>query len=434
MKKLIAFFLILATLLSLASCGTQPVETATLEETKTAGKNEEKKTEEKEEKEEVVYVTVENPLSEDDIAAIPVANSSMTTDQLRQICLDFLALQVSFPWTPKETYAYHVERQGYDVQYKEGQLYAGIPYVNVASGNVYRYLDVIDSETGILDPTQFNLDNNYFGTACSGSACWAIGRVVNSANYSWTATMNKKHGFIPVGSYTYDDEINRYGEDGFPNCSDITKSNGKAVMFEAYAQMLPADIIVNNGHVRLNASVPNVVRNEDGTINGAKSTSTWSDQGMYRNQNYQMRKQSDGTEYSIQGGVNVTITFDELYSGGYLPHTFKEFLGTDPVEDAQVSLDVDLGDTLSAAQITTSTLTANYAISDVYFNIYDSEGNFKIKNAFRAANHFTYKVEMAKAFPSGFVNIFGDGTYTLEICVQLSNGAKPVLAKGILTK
>ncbi|MBR3837523.1 MAG: hypothetical protein IKJ74_05175 [Clostridia bacterium] len=432
MKRIISLFLILATIFSLAACGAQPTETATLEETESAVKTEEKKT--KEEKEEIKYVTVENPLSEDDIAAVPIANSSMTTDQLRQICLDFLALQVSFPWVPKETYAYHVERQGYDVEYKEGQLYAGIPYVNVASGNVYRYLDVIDPETGILDPTQFNLDNNYFGTACSGSACWALGRVVNSANYSWTATMNQKHDFILVGPYTYDPEINRYGEDGFPNCSDIAKQNGKQVMFESYAKMLPADCIVNNGHVRLNASVPNVVRKEDGTIDGAKSTTTWSDQGMYRNQNYQMRKQADGTEYSIQGGVNVSITFDELYAGGYLPHTFAEFLGTDPVEDAQVSLGVDLGDTLSAAQITTTTLTANYAISDVYFKIYDAQGNQKIKNAYRTANHFTYQVDMAKAFPGAFANTFGDGTYTLEISVQLSNGAKPVVAKGILTK
>ena len=317
MKRFFAFVLVLCMLLPLASCGgaQEPQSSdAAVETTEKPKKTEEKKKDD----EPVVLPKVENPLSRDDVEAIPIANSSMTTDELRQICLDFIELSVSFPWTIKEDLPYHVVRQEYDVAYNAGGLYAGIPYVNVASGNVYRWLDVVDPETGVWNATQFDVNNLLWGTACSGTACWAFSRVVNSAKMGWTANLNQYNGFIPVGPYTYEGNFNRYGEDGNPDCSDIAKANGEQTMFESYAKLLPADCLVNNGHVRLNAAVPTVVRKEDGTIDGNKSTTLWSDQGMYRNQYYQMRKQSDGTEYSIQGGVEVQITFAELYKSGYL--------------------------------------------------------------------------------------------------------------------
>ncbi|MBR2616586.1 MAG: hypothetical protein IKC69_07915, partial [Clostridia bacterium] len=307
MKALIrslALILVAATIFSLSACGGKEPATETVapvETAKPALSPEETKSEEKN-TEPVVYKKVEKPLSQADFDAIPIAKSSMSTDELRKICLQYVALSVAFPWVPDVTYSYTVERQVYDVTYQEGELYAGIPYVNVASGNAYRWLEFYDSETGVFKLSKtFAKDNGLWGTACSGTACWGWGRVVNSAKYSWTAAMTQKNGFIPVGSFQYSPEINRYGEDGFPDCKDIAKENGAEIMYESYAKMLPADCLVNNGHVRMNAAVPTVVRDENGKIDPKKSYTLWSDQGMYRNLDYQIRTQSDGTTYSIQG-------------------------------------------------------------------------------------------------------------------------------------
>ena len=129
MKRIFSLILALIMLFSIVSCG----ETAKEPETdgaavETTEKTEKpKKTEEKEEKEPVVLPKVENPLSRDDLDAIPIANSSMTTDELRQICLDYIELSVSFPWTIEKDLPYHVINHDYEVEYKAGGLYAGIP-------------------------------------------------------------------------------------------------------------------------------------------------------------------------------------------------------------------------------------------------------------------------------------------------------------------
>ena len=432
MKRLFALLLIFALLVPFTACGETPAETvAETAETAAPAKTAEKPVETK--AAETKPVTVENPLTRAQIDAIPVASNEMSSDQLRQICLDFLALQVSFPWTPSRDYNYHVERQDYDVAYKKGQLFAGIPYVNVASGSVYRYAELMNPQTGEFDPLQFDLDNILWGTACSGTACWSLQRVVNSAKCSWTAELNVANGFLRVGPYTYDDDTVRYGEDGKLDCKPIAQKNGAQTMYESYALLNPADVLVNNGHVRLCGVKPTVVRNEDGTIDGARSMTSYYEQGMYRNLPYQMRTQSDGTVYSIQGGVDVPITFEELFNNGYLPHTCKEFLGLDPVEKSAVDLGIS-GDTVSLAALSLSTLTSNYTISDVFFVATDADGKMVTRSIYRSRNHFTRSFAMNKIFQDGPFLQYADGNHILEISVQLSTGEKPVIFRGTFTK
>ncbi len=431
MKRILAFVLCLCTLLSLVACDADEAnKTQTLDSTQT---KEEKKTEEKiEETKEVVFSTIEKPMVPEDITKIPIANSSMTTDELRQICLDFLALQVSFPWMCTKTYSYTVPSQKYPVTYEAGTIYAGVPYVNKSSGNVYRWMEYYNSETGVVDLiNNFAMNNELFGTACSGTACWAWGRVINSAKYSWTSSMNIKHGFIPVGDYKYDPATDVYGKDGFLDCKPITRENGEQVMYESYAKMLPADCLVSNGHVRLCASKPVVVRDEaTGKIDGNKSYTTYSDQGMYRDQTHQIRTQSDGTQYSIQGSVNAKITFAELYNAGCLPHTFAEFLGTDPVEDASVTLGLN-SNSATLADISASTMVSNYAISDVFCVVKDENGKQIYRYVKRSDYHYRYTWEMS-FLPVDAFKKYADGNHTIEITVQVSNGAKPVAYSGAL--
>ncbi|MBR2615582.1 MAG: hypothetical protein IKC69_02770, partial [Clostridia bacterium] len=128
----------------------------------------------------------------------------------------------------------------------------------------------------------------------------------------------------------------------------------------------------------------------------------------------------------------VKMSFAELYAGGYLPHTFAEFLGTDPVEDGVADLGLT-GDRASVSEIKASTMRANYAISDIFFLITDKDGKVVFNNIQRAKNHFTYTWELQNIFADSIASRFTDGEHTITISCQLSNGEKIVSFKGILT-
>ena len=158
MKRILAVLLCLAMLASLAACATGEKETATAPAETEAKTEETKKTEEKKTKEAktgeetppaetgegiaptlviTTPATVENPLTWDRINAIPVADgTTMTIDQMRQICVDFFCLQVTFTWTPKEDTKYAVGSQKKE-HYRPGGVYGGIPYVHLGAGATF---------------------------------------------------------------------------------------------------------------------------------------------------------------------------------------------------------------------------------------------------------------------------------------------------------
>lgn len=429
MKKIIAFLLSLLMLLSLFGCAAEEAkETLTTEasETKEETKKEEKETETAEEG------TVYNHKADvtnirEKLEAIPKVNPSLTTDQLRQICVDYLQLSVSFQWIPDRTFSYSDS----DVKkFYEGKLEGGIPYINVASGNLYRFLEFYDDETGVVDCDQIARYPDLFGTACSGTAGWAWSRVINSAQISWTSHMNVAHGFIPVGDYKYDTsiEIMWYSNpDGTRTynytAKDVCKQNGKQVMFESYAKTLLADCFSSGGHVRMLVEPINVVRNpEDGTIDGEKSTATLGDQGLYNTGDHHTRTTSDGTSYQIRGNDAKAYTFNELFEDGYLVHTFAEFLGTDPAESATASI-THSEPTITATQLSKDELVANYPISDIFIKVNDANGNEKMNYKKRMARHYSKSTELSKVAPTAYLENFAkEGGCTIEISAQLSTG------------
>ena len=425
MKRLIVFLLILSMLISLFSCAEAPAVSETLAVTQTAETVTEEAVTETEEADPVYNEKVSDPLTPERLAQIPIAHDGMTTDQLRQICVDYVCLSTTFQWLPSKTFSYITSSVDLEVKFYEGKLYGGIPYVNLASGNLYRVLEMYNTETGVMNVDNFAEDSDkkiYFGTACSGTACWGWGRVVNSATMKWTSNMNQKNGFIPVGPYTYDPSIEIYGNDGAEDCKPICKRNGQKVMFESYALLQKADCVVNQGHVRMVKEAPTVVRNPDGTINGDESYLIQCEQGLYTTNDSHNRTAADGTVYKIQGSDYYKSSFSELFSSGYLPHTFAEFLGTDPVEPGIVTIDHS-GPTAKVSDFKDGKLSANYPISDVFTVIKNEQGEQVYRYAYRCEYHFTRVISLSKAVSAGALQTFSTkGNHTVDILVQLSNG------------
>ena len=227
---------------------------------------------------------VTTPLTWETIDAIPVATGDMTEAQLRQIVLDFFRLQLSFQWTPRESFSYTITTYQEPREFQAGTLYAGLPYQGSSrSGNIYLTMEYYDPETGILENSGIDGQelSHILGNHCTSSPYWAWSRVVNSVSRYANTCMTQHYGFLPVGDYTY--STMQWSET--ERTKTVCQDNGAQVMFESYALTQPADGLFmfyslgGNSHCRMVSGSPVVVRNADGTINPDESYLMYMDQG-----------------------------------------------------------------------------------------------------------------------------------------------------------
>ena len=360
MKKRIAlFFLLGAVCLFLGSCGDSLLNS----ETENASRKTLPDTV-------AVPAQIEDRLTAEKIDSFKIATSDMDAEELRTLCVDFFYFSQTFVWTPSETLAVG------EKHYAQGGRYGGFPYLSDACGNVYRLLEFVDPETGVLTISPAMKANpSLFFNQCAWGAFWGWGRVINSADYYWTATMTQKNGFIPVGPYTYDPTLDSF-RDG-RGTGAILNENGQETMFQSYAALHKADGVVtyingdasSAGHVMMIAEEPTVVQSA-GVIDAEKS---------FVKVHHQFstpltRQDSQGETYHCEGRVNEVISFAKLFRDGYIPFTFAEFLGTDPVEPSEVSVSLPDG-AVSVEALMGAQMSANYLVSDVRFDAETSAGD-----------------------------------------------------------
>ena len=328
-------------------------------------------------------------------------------------------------YTPNVDFSYIVTSQKLPVIKEAGQLYAGFPYVCVGSGNLYRLAEYYNEETGVVDVSYALEDPRLFGNACTGAAASAWSRVISSSKLGYTFELNKMNNCIPVGPYTYPEDIKEFGNNQYDNmtCLHICENNGEQVMYQSYAQAHLADGMVNRGHVRMFASEPKVVYKE-GTdeIDGEKSTVLYRDQGCYTTGEWHKKLDAEGNEFVTQGGLDVEVTFKQLYDKHYIPFTFKEFLGTEPVRKAKVITDLPARQT-SVEDICCATFRANYNISDIFFLVKDKDGNEVHRSVYRHYYFTDRELNMKEvAGAEALEKLEVKDGYTIEISCQLYNG------------
>ena len=193
-------------------------------------------------------------------------------------------------------------------------------------------------------------------------------------------------------------------------------------MYRSLALVKPADGLVSStsSHVRMFSSVPNVVYNPDGTINGAKSTVTYMDQIM----DWQDSKQSNGDPIKIQGGLDVLVTFDQLLNSGYIPFRIPELCGKSPVEKATLTFSLTKSsatfDELNSAKVDSN---EGYPISNLIVTIKDPNG--KVLNSYDPGvftRNTTNYLLMGNAILPTEVIPFADGKNTIFIDCRVSTG------------
>ena len=404
-------------------------------------------------------------LTWEQINSYPIKTTDMTVEEMRQHCVDFMEFNKTYLWTPSETVNYIRTSAGTADVMTQGTIYGGLPYVGVATGNPYRMMDYINPETGLLDMqkalpmlgTKERLeytDLKYFGSQCSIAVYWAWGRVMNSTAYKWTSSATPYNNFIILGDVVIPSTVkswnNTYGTD------ECVAENGEQVMFGGYAKLQKADGMVyytTAGHLIMAYSDPVVVYNDDGTIDGDASYIYIIDQG----QAWRTGTNESGDTYQYKSSVNEKKTFTQLFNSNYIPFTFEEFLGTDPIEVTEVELvkgsttyvkgtvaeadrsfvTTKITGNLTWSNLMASKITTNYGVVDAYIIIKDVAGNEMYKHAVRTASAGNTALELeesgemvttweTKALTSG-------KTYSAEIVVQLSTGERPTIWNGQLT-
>ena len=409
-------------------------------------------------------------LTWEQIESYPLKTSDMTVEEMRQLCVDFMEFTKTYLWTPSESVDFIKNASGTKDTMSQGTIYGGLPYVGVASGNPYRMMDYIDPVTGILDMkkalpalgTKDRLamsDLKYFGSQCSESVYWGWGRVINSVNYKWTSSAVPRNGFVLLGDIQIDETIKNWT--AAYNTDMACASNGEQVMYGAYAQCQKADGMVyyieasdgdGAGHLVMVYSDAVVVKNDDGSINGDESYLTIIDQA----QTWETATNASGDTYKRKNSVNYKRTFAQLYNSGYIPFTFAEFLGTDPIEDTEVSLMKDstalvsgtvteadrsfqasqTTDSLTWKDIFSSKITSNYGIVDAYIIVKDFQGNELYKHAVRTATAGNEALTLSETgeMVTTWVtkNLQSGKRYSAEIVVQLATGERPTIWTGEL--
>lgn len=426
MKKLfaslIAILLVAAMALSMAACGGEGEttgETTSVSAYKSEGE----------------FTELQEMLSWEGINAFPVKTSDMDLNDARQLCVDFFRYCKTALWIPAESwdFTHHDNGDGPDTL-ESGVVYGGLPYVGLASSAIYRVLDYMDPETGVVDITTAGQYQRMFGNQCANGAYQGWSRVINSSKYSGTPRMTVANGFYRVGSYTYQDALvgwsDAYGTD------ECAKENGDQVMFESYSHLKHGDGIVNfttAGHVVMIATDAVVVKDAAGNIDPAQSYVTVIDQTPQ----WGTATNASGDQYTYQANVDAKWTFMKLLQGNYLPFTYAEWLGTDPIEETEVKFSHE-GDSITEKELFAAKVTCNYHIYDSYAIVRDKKGNEVVKLATHNNGASTYEMKFSKivtetnAVWGDWEDLEAGGKYTVEIVSQLGTGERPTLWKGSL--
>ena len=214
-------------------------------------------------------------------------------------------------------------------------------------------------------------------------------------------------------------------------------ANGIQKMYEAYAAIRPADGLVhyyphtgtlpNANHLMMASSTATVVRGADGSIDGDKSYITILDQ---RSNLTTVHKDYGTVHY--EGGVDAVFTFRRLFEEYYVPFTFLEFLGLDPVEPAEAEL-VCQGDRSLFSDLQKARITANYAISHAKVTFSDETGKECYSYLARPTLLNTRDFSLDKLFLNT-ASFHADGKKTCRIEVQLGSGQVLCVFEGILHK
>ena len=371
----------------------------------------------------------------DALMAMPIANDSMTEDELRKLAADAFRTNLSFTWTPSQplSYEFTLLQRTTSMDLPAGIAYSGLFYNNNnARGNIWKVLQYYDPDTGTVDMEM--LGSNHFmvlSSACSAGFIQAWNRVSNDHKLVDMASYKLgSSNIVLVGPYTYVPHNYSFGHgDG---TKQIIADNGMQTMCESYAAMKLADGLYSSSsfHVMMCASEPVVVRFPNGTIDPQSSYMLIHEQdtGGALKDGKLDTKQGNGVPLRPLGSVDKKYTFQDLLDKGYVPFTCKAFLGEEPIEPGEAwigtqTTKLESGADITAEEIFSNQIWGNYNVCTAEVQVKDPSGQVLL---FHCPAPTTLPSAFSMAFGSEVSELdlksLANGSNTIHIYARLSNG------------
>ena len=425
MKRAIFSVFLAALSLIFAACGASAPKTTSAKETAAAESKAETAPEET--KPSTPSLTVKEPLSKAEFESLPVADASMTEEELRRLVVDYYKMMATIRWVPSRGFEYEYSTASTsdssgNLSIKGGRIYAGMPYTKASAG-LQDFLDFYDEKTGVLDVEEYkNTIAEKIGNNCATSVFWAWARVTGSVDYTATSGMALVNGCLKVGDYVYD-ETRDYTDQ---STKEICEKNGEQKMYACYALAKAGDGTVKYvpggaHHARLLIENAYVVHNADGTIDGEQSYFLMAEQGSAQTAT---ADEKTGEKYSFITQTENKYSFSQLFKEGSLPLTVPELAGTKKVQKAEAS--VDLEGAFSADAVSAAVLTANYPISRVSIRFVGEDGEEALQKSVYSEAYqtkFTLALKRLSLTGASLRRSLTEGKeYTVEISVRLGNG------------
>ncbi|MBQ4037451.1 MAG: hypothetical protein IJC84_04925 [Clostridia bacterium] len=371
------------------------------------------------------------------INALPQATASMSVEKLRDICWDFMALQLNFGWKANASFK---AKEGKNVTYKTNTLYGGMPYSESTFNNLYQVMHYY--KDGVMDINAMSAASNgdvksVFGNQCSASTLWSWARVSNTVGWTSTATVTPYYGAIPLGDALYD-----YFAKNYPNLDKYTESvtsktvlhgAGKEAAFAGYDKLQKGDGLVYNagaGHVMMVHHVDTAAKK------------IYIQHQTYRN-----------AAAGAHTGDYDSMTYEQAYNDGSVPFTIPEFLPKthpkySPVENYELFFSHQNA-TVTVDQLKNAYVKSNYMISDVTIRF--KHGNTVLEEVFVAISDGVRYTGQIKRKAPLYINNGGSNAErnlgvdlatlnnhaangnTIEISARISTGFEKVVYTGTLS-
>ncbi len=231
--------------------------------------------------------------------------SASCCNPFRDIVVSYMKSMANVEWTPEKDFTYWNEKYG--KVYKAGMDYVGIPYTQInRDTDLGKFLERLVLKNGKNVYYYDNKEKSYLGCDCS-SAVRAAWLLVNPyGTFTDTSDFGSSNGVAAVGPYEFDKEVYTNG-----STIDICKKNGQEKMFESYARLQSADAILTHTRTGNNVRFGHV-RMVTGIDKEKRLVFTIDQAGV----------DDKGVLYSKNGKSSwrcETLTFETLYSKGYVP-------------------------------------------------------------------------------------------------------------------
>ena len=276
--------------------------------------------------------------------------------------------------------------------YSSQYTYIGMPYKH---GNAsYLSFQYCLNEDGYMKDWLWAMDSydTYIGTMCTTAVMLSLWTVCNSVEaicpQNWSPYYYPENNCIPIGEGWWENVDNYNSGTGRTNM--YIENRTEQQYFEDMALIHRGDVlnqgIIAGTHTIMVASEPVIVRNQDGTINGAKSY-------VYTHEQNGRANVDDEKMTSTTFLLNKKQTFDALRAGWWTACTIEEFL-TGEMETPECKI-IDGAE--GRMGLTTGTVQANYYLDAVFVKITDSKGNAVMDHTFftRAGKYQEVNAKMA---------------------------------------